>query len=93
MGKAEELNHAVIAAGCVSTVDGDGLAADEGRVGRHQKRRHGSDFVRPAQPLQGVLLGDQVQRRSIPGIPKTLSVIGVSTKPGQMAFARMPLGP
>ena len=32
-GKAEELNHAVVAARGVATVDGDGLAADEGRVG------------------------------------------------------------
>src|SRR5215217_4086062 len=61
-GEAKQLNHAVIAAGRVAAVDGDGLTAYEGGVGRHEKRCHRRDLVGATQPLQGMLGGDRGHR-------------------------------
>jgi hypothetical protein len=52
----------MIAAGGVAAVDGDGLPADEGGVGRHEEGGHGRYLLRPAQPLQGMFLGDRCPR-------------------------------
>ena len=55
VGEAEELNDVVVAAGGVAAVDDDGLAGDEGRVGRYQECRHRGDLLGPAPAVKGVL--------------------------------------
>jgi len=54
-------------------------------------------YLPPALPsrCRACLLGDRgPSEASIPGIPKTLSSIGVAMKTGgRSRFARMPLGP
>ena len=42
----------MVTAGGVTAVDGDGLAADEGRVTRHQESRHGGDLFRVGVELR-----------------------------------------
>ena len=58
------------------------------------KRNAAADAISSARPKRRSACSSTIPARgsSIPG-PKTIAVIGVSMKPGQMALARIPLGP
>ena len=85
---------AVVAAGRVAAVDGQGVART-----RTRRRRTAGTGRRPRSPRAGRSGAGRAPRSrgsappAMPSAPNSASVIGVSMNPGQMAFTRMPDGP
>lgn len=83
----------MIAACRVAAVDCDRLTGDKRRVGGHQKGRHAAISSGLPRRPSGCSSVIDCSGAAMPSKPITLSNIGVSMNPGQMAFARIPLGP